>query len=79
MVICDNTDFAGAKYAAQLLCDAVAEHKVQIGKGSWFGSVSIDVASKQDHMRDMDELIKMADQGVYLAKEAGKNCVRSIS
>ena len=77
LVICENTDFAGARHIAQLLCNEVAELKVPIEKGTWFGSVSIGVGSKQAHMRDMDELIKMADQGVYLAKEAGKNCVRS--
>lgn len=78
LVICENTDFAGAKYAAQLLCDAVAEMQVEIGKGTWFGSISIGVASKEDNIRDIDELIKIADQGIYLAKAAGKNCIRSI-
>ena len=77
LVICENTDSTGAKHIARLLCDAVAELTVQVGKGSWFGSVSIGVASRQAHMQEMEDLIKMADQGVYLAKEAGKNCVRS--
>jgi diguanylate cyclase (GGDEF)-like protein len=61
------------------LCDAVAEMKVQVGKGTWLGSISIGVASKEDNIHDIDELIKVADQGLYLAKEAGENCVRSIS
>ncbi len=78
LVICENTDFAGAKHIAQLLCDAVAELKVQIGEGTWCGSVSIGVASKQDNMQQVEKLIKMADQGVYLAKKAGKNCVKSM-
>ncbi len=79
LVICENTDFAGAQYIGQLLCSAVAELKVQQGEMTWFGSVSIGVASRQDAMVNIDELIKMADQGVYLAKEAGKQCVRSIN
>lgn len=78
LVICENTDFAGAKYTAQFLCDAVAKMQVEIGKGTWFGSISIGVASKEDYMRDIDQLIKVADQGIYLAKAAGKNCIRSI-
>ncbi|MCW8994427.1 MAG: bacteriohemerythrin [Psychromonas sp.] len=78
LVICENTDFAGARYIAQLLCSSVAELKVNVGKGgTWFGSVSIGVATKQDKMLEMDELIKMADQGVYQAKKAGKSCVKS--
>ncbi len=79
LVICENTNFAGAAHLAQLLCNAVAELKVLVGEGAWQGSVSIGVGSKQNNMQNMDELIKMADQGVYLAKEAGKSCVRMVS
>ena len=78
LIICENTDIAGAKYIAQLLCDSVSKLSVATGTGSWTGSISIGAASKQDNMRQIDELIKMADQGVYLAKEAGKNCVKSV-
>ncbi|MFT6924633.1 MAG: diguanylate cyclase (GGDEF)-like protein/hemerythrin-like metal-binding protein [Psychromonas sp.] len=78
LVICENTGFVGAMHAAQILCDTVAKMQVDIGKGTWLGSISIGVASKEDNMRDIDQLIKVADQGVYLAKAAGKNCVRSI-
>lgn len=78
LVICENTDIAGAKYLAQLLRDSVAKLRVTTGNGSWSGSISVGVASKQDDMQQIDELIKMADQGVYLAKDAGKNCVRSV-
>lgn len=77
LVICENTDLAGAKHIARLLRSSVADLKVQVGNGIWFGSVSIGVASRQAHMQEIEELIKMADQGGYLAKEAGKNCVRS--
>lgn len=77
LVICANTDLAGAKHLGQLLCDAVAKLNVQVGSGTWQGSASIGVAHKEDNMQQMEMLIKMADQGVYLAKEAGKNCVKS--
>lgn len=78
LVLCENTDIEGAKHIAQLLCDAVAELKVQVGEGLWRGSVSIGVASKQDNMAQPEQLIKMADKGVYLAKKTGKSCVKSI-
>jgi two-component system, cell cycle response regulator len=39
------------------------------------GSVSIGVAVREASMRDPDALIKRADQGVYLAKERGRNRV----
>jgi diguanylate cyclase (GGDEF)-like protein len=41
MVICENTDFAGAKHLAGLLCRNIAEFKVEVAGGSWLGSVSI--------------------------------------
>lgn len=78
LVICDNTDIVGAKHIAQLLRDSISKLSVATGTGRWSGSISIGVASKQHYMQKIDELIKMADQGVYLAKEAGKNCVKSV-
>jgi len=78
LVICDNTDFSGAKFVAQVLSDAIQELTVKVGDGVWPGSLSIGVATKLSSMSHVDELIKMADQGVYLAKQAGKGCVRSI-
>lgn len=78
-VICENTDCAGAGHIARLLLDAVAELKVVVEGGVWLGSISIGVASKKGYMQDKNELIKEADQGVYLAKKAGRNCAKSIS
>ncbi|WP_019612925.1 GGDEF domain-containing protein [Psychromonas ossibalaenae] len=78
LVICENTDFSGAEHIARLLHEAVAELQVVFVGGAWPGSVSIGVASRQPDMSEFEELIKLADQGVYLAKEAGKNCVRSV-
>lgn len=76
LVICENTDCSGATHIAQLLCDKVLKLKVNLVEGTWFGSVSIGVASKKEDMLEMEDLIKMADRGVYLAKEAGKGCVK---
>lgn len=77
LVICENTEFSGAMHIAQLLCDAVAQLKVKVGEDTWLGSVSIGVASRQNKMEHLDQLIKIADRGVYLAKHAGKGCVKS--
>jgi hemerythrin len=78
LVICENTHYDGGKYLAQLLSDVVAKLKVNTGKGSWLGSVSVGLGSQQQDMQNIEALIKMADKGVYLAKEAGKGCVRCI-
>ena len=37
LVICENTDFSGGNYIAQLLCDAVSKLKVQQGDIIWLG------------------------------------------
>ena len=78
LVLCENTGCSGAKHIAQLLCDEISKFKVQVKNGAWMGSISIGVASKQADMLEMEDLIKMADKGVYLAKEAGKGCVKSV-
>jgi len=78
LVICDNTDLSGAKFIAQVLSDAIQELTVEVGDRVWLGSISVGVATKASSMSHVDELIKVADKGVYLAKQAGKGCVRSI-
>lgn len=80
LVICENTDSVGANYVAQLLSESIQKLVVSVGEeqGEWVGSISIGVATRQSAMKHIDDLIKAADQGVYLAKEAGKGCIKSI-
>ena len=44
--------------------------------GCWQGSVSVGLASRDAEMQSYESLLKAADNGVYEAKRAGKNCVR---
>ncbi|OIP31498.1 MAG: hypothetical protein AUK47_22360 [Deltaproteobacteria bacterium CG2_30_63_29] len=37
----------------------------------------VDIAERNDEMLDVEDLLKAADEGVYLAKAAGRNCVRA--
>jgi len=79
LVICPNTDLEGGLYFAEQLRKMVADMKVPVGEnGFWYGSVSIGVAVKTAEMKNFEELVKMSDRGVYLSKEAGKNCVRTV-
>ena len=39
-------------------------------------TISIGVAERQGEQRTPDEVIKAADQALYGAKKAGRNCVR---
>lgn len=76
-IICPNTSLEGALYVGEHTKLKVNALKIKTGEGFWRGSVSIGVACSHDDLENMDALIKVADDSVYLAKKDGKNCVRS--
>jgi len=78
IIICPNTSFDGAMYIAGVVLKSVSELKIGVGAGVWNGSVSIGVAVSSPEMTTYDELIKAADNGVYLAKQDGKGCIRTV-
>jgi len=77
IIICPNTDNDGSMHAAELVLKAVSALQIKVGEGVWNGSVSIGVAVNTAKMTTYDDLIKAADNGVYLAKQDGKGCVRA--
>ena len=78
IIICTDTPLNGAMYLAKLVRKVVAEMRVKAGMGVWKGSISIGVAVRDQAMEGPDALLKAADDGVYMAKHDGRNCVRSI-
>ncbi len=78
-ILCPQTDLKGAMLIAEKMRVAIAELRVPTGKGEWCGSISVGVAVRNDTMRDMQDLVKAADEGVYSAKRNGRNCVASTS
>ena len=78
LVICPDTDLKGGMYIAETARQKVSELKVETGHQAWIGSISIGVAEITPEFESMSELIKAADESVYLAKDAGKNRVCSI-
>ena len=78
LVICPNTDLEGGMHVAEQTRRAISALKVETGGAPWRGSVSIGVAVSSAEMDSYETLIKQADKGVYAAKAAGKNCVRSV-
>ena len=78
LIICPDTDLNGALLAAENMRQEVDAMRVPAGdEGVWKGSVSVGVASRSAQMRGPDDLIKAADNAVYIAKQDGRNCVRS--
>lgn len=78
LIICPNTDHSGAIYLAEQIHRTVSELRVPTGAGFWEGSISVGVATSSQAIDTKEALIKLADEGLYEAKSAGKNCVRSL-
>ncbi|MGF1754984.1 GGDEF domain-containing protein [Vibrio makurazakiensis] len=78
LVICPETDLKGGMYAAEMTRQKVSELQIETGNQLWIGSISVGVSEMTPKFSSFNELIKSADQSVYLAKDSGKNCVRSI-
>ncbi|MFN3884338.1 MAG: diguanylate cyclase [Rhodocyclaceae bacterium] len=77
-VICPDTDLAAGLICAERVRKAVAALRFAFGKTSRHGSVSIGVAVRDAGMADIEALIERADEGAYLAKQRGRNCVASV-
>ena len=78
LIICPHTDIQGGLIVANLVHQAVVKMRVALGRGEWIGSISVGIAAYSSEMKTHDDLMKLADEGVYAAKSAGKNCVRSL-
>lgn len=77
LIICPKTSMEGALQAAELMRKAIAALRIPAGAGVWSGSVSVGVAARTSHMVEPEDLLKTADEGVYIAKRNGRNCVAS--
>jgi hemerythrin len=78
LVICPNTGRAGGAVVGEALRATVAALHVAAGQGVWHGSVSVGVGARAPGMAEHEDLLKVADEGVYAAKRDGRNCVRTV-
>jgi hemerythrin len=78
LIICGYTDLHGAMKTAQKLRAEVAQLRVPAGNGCWVGSVSVGVAQRSPDMQFEEDLLKRADEGVYAAKNSGRDCVSTV-
>ncbi|MDG3086113.1 bacteriohemerythrin [Vibrio hannami] len=78
LVICPGLDLKSAIRLANVVLTKVQAIKVQYDGFCWEGSISVGVAELDSAMSDASALIKAADKSVYLAKDAGKNCIKAI-
>lgn len=76
LILLPGTDAIGAAQIAAQVHAGVGAMRIEFPGGSWPGSISAGVATLAADMAESSDLIRAADQAVYAAKQAGKNCVR---
>lgn len=77
-IICPNTPLDGALHIAEIMRVSVAAMRVPAGAGTWVGSVSVGVATRTAAMQEIEDLMKVADEGLYKAKREGRNRVACV-
>lgn len=78
LVICPDTPLSSALVCAERMRHAVEAMPIALGQLHLRGSVSIGVAVRDASMESVDVLVKRADQGVYVAKQKGRNCIGAL-
>jgi diguanylate cyclase (GGDEF)-like protein len=73
LVICPDTPLPAALACAERMRRVMEQRRIEIGALSFEASLSVGVAVREEGMDDADALIKCADEGVYLAKQRGRN------
>ena len=63
---------------AERLRRTLSEIEVEVGSAKLHFSVSVGVASLAEGVASVDKLLSVADEGLYAAKEGGRNCVMSV-
>ncbi len=75
VVICPNTSMVEAAQCAERMRQRIAGRPMDISGRSLPVTVSIGVATRGPGMEQPGELMKLADEALYEAKRAGRNCV----
>lgn len=80
LVVLNNTSRSHAFEAANRIRTKIAEKIINIKLADSF-SVSVTVSGGVSYFQETDsiqDLIQRADQGLYLAKRSGKNCIKIV-
>jgi diguanylate cyclase (GGDEF)-like protein len=77
VILCNVVDMESINFVARRIIDAIATPILLNGKNCSVG-ISIGISCFPEHGKTSDILIKVADTAMYLAKQSGKNCFRTI-
>ncbi len=76
IVLCPDVDLDSARRIAERMRAAIEANTVETTNGLRLRvTVSIGAAVSNSHVADADSLVKAADEALYAAKDAGRNCV----
>lgn len=78
-VILPGTGLDGAAVAAEKLRLAIADNEIATGENRFFITVSIGMANWRKGDDTGSATLAQADRALYMAKEAGRNCVQSAT
>ncbi|UHD14263.1 diguanylate cyclase [Thiocapsa bogorovii] len=76
VALCPETNAQEAERLAERLRMALREHAIETTEGPIPITASIGVATLEDDVDHLDDLVDRADQALYAAKTAGRDCVR---
>ncbi len=76
IVVCPNTHAAGAMVLAERLRVAMESEFVNNGGMKLQVTASMGIAERRDDHDGYEDLLRDADDALYAAKHAGRNCVR---
>jgi diguanylate cyclase (GGDEF)-like protein len=69
------TELVSAANSAERLRAAVEDHVIEVGEFNQNVTISLGVAERTSGMLTFDDLLKLADEHLYQAKDAGRNRV----
>ncbi len=76
VVVTPETTTTGAEHLAERICEAVREEPFVVNANRVRVTTSIGIASLPGHGTASGDLVRAADEGLYEAKRAGRDCWR---
>jgi diguanylate cyclase (GGDEF)-like protein len=73
LIICHDCDIEAAAQCAERIRRSIADTTFRCGEFEGGITISAGVAERMPSVRDLDHLIKIADEATYAAKDRGRN------
>jgi two-component system cell cycle response regulator len=75
LVICPGVDLEQVSHIAERVRRSVENHRIEFGEFRKNVTVSVGVATLEPGVTDIDHLMRLADEAVYVSKQTGRNRV----